>query len=456
MGSAVTITPDAPAVTITPDPTPAPAAPPKFPITPLPGEDFADTMKRAVEAGKSITPEQEQAAESRLYKDAPRMVPTVLTASLLAGPAMLGAGVAAPEAASAAAGGGVLGGAAGGAAGGAGTELINKGLHAAAGENVFTPQSAEDVAKAAGSGALIGGGLGLFGKIASDLFSSKVARGAINESLGATARDVTYGNPAKGILDEGINSPFTGDIEKYKAALRAGASPEQAMQAAGGRAAAVSERITQLAPQVDQALSASTAQIPVADVIDKPLMKAATEIIGNPAMTGAEKDSALTQLGSLQQSLKEGLGNTLSPLQANQIKQAIGGRINWAGNISVTDDVRPAYRAVYGALKQAVNQAVPEVAPVNERLTNLLAAQTDIEKLMKSEEAGMGKGALGSAVTGIARRAEAVMGRAIPAAQSAGQSTLGAAPYTGAVPVSIYSGPGYTTPLSIANLRQAQ
>lgn len=400
---------------------------PRWPITPIEGEDFADTMKRAVEAGKSVTPAEMQESE-KAARD-PKKIATVLTAAALAGPALLGAGVIAPEAASAAAGGGALGGAAGGAAGGAGSELLRQGLHVAGGDT--DALSARDLGIATLTGGAFGGALGLFGKVANSLFTSKVARGAINESLGATARDVTYGNPAKAILDEGINSPFTGDIEKYKAALRAGAPPEQALVAAGGRVAGVSQKISELSPQIDQALSKSAAKIPVADVIDKPLMSAATDVINNKAMTQAEKDAALTQLGALQHSLKEGLGDTFSPLEANKIKQAIGSRINWAGNIAVTDEVKPAYRAVYASLKNAVNGAVPEMATINERLTNLLAAQTDLEMLMKSEEVGMGKGALGSAVTGIARRAEAVAGRAVPGIRTATQVAPRIAPFSG-------------------------
>lgn len=390
---------------------------PQFPITPKPGESFADTMKRAVEAGRSVTPEQIKTSEQEGIKK----VPSVLLASLLAGPTVLGL-AAGPDVLGAAAGGGIPGGIASGASGAAGMEAVKKGLHAAAGENVFTPQSAKDIGEAALEGGAFGGTMGLFGKVANSLLTSKLSRGMVNESLGATSRDVTYGNPAKALLDEGISSPITGDIEEYKAALRSGASPEQALMAAGGRTAGVAKKITELSPQVDQILSKSTAQIPVADVIDRPLMHAATTIIDNPAMTQAEKDAALTQIGALQQSLKEGLGDTISPLQANKIKQAIGSRINWAGNIAVTDEVRPAYRAVFGALKESVNKAVPDVATVNERLTNLLAAQTDLEKLMKAEEVGQGKGALGSAVTGIARRAEAVSGRFIPGAASASRA----------------------------------
>lgn len=306
----------------------------------------------------------------------------------------------------------------------AGAGLGTSGGQVVTGQNPF---AVRQLTQAAANAAVAGGSDLALGAVA-NAFGSKLARGMVNESAGATARDVTYGNPAKALLDEQITTPFTGDLEAYKDALRSGASQADAYQAAGGRVAAVSEKVNELAPQINAALSKSTAKISVSDVIDKPLISATNEIINNPAMTQSEKDTAIGQLGALQHSLKAGLGGTITPLQANQIKQAIGQRINWAGNIAVTDEVKPAYRAVYGTLKQAVNNAVPEVAPINERLTNLLAAQTDLHKLMQAEEVGQGKGALGSAVTGIARRAEAVAGRAIPALSEATKTAEAIAP----------------------------
>ena len=394
----------------------------KQPITPREGESFEQTMNRAVEAGKKVTPEQLAASQH----EALRKVPTVLGASLFAAPALLGASVIGPEAASGAAGGGILGGIAGGATAGLGSGLIETGLHAAAGESPFNMETGKNLLESTVTGGLAGGAGGLFEKVAGSLFTGKLARGMVNSSVGATTRDVTYGNPAVAMIKEGINSPITGDLEAYKAALRLGADPEKALIAAGGRTAQVSQKVQELAPQLEKVLGQSQTPIKVKDIIDKPLMKAWEQIVNDPAITKAEKDAATSQIGALQASLKEGLGETVTPLQANQIKQAIGNRINWAGNVAVADDVKPAYRQVYGSIKQAVNKAVPESAELNERLTNLLAAQTDLEKLMKAEEAGMGKGALGSAVTGIARRFEAVAGRGIPAVNDLVPQNIGA------------------------------
>ena len=71
-------------------------------------------------------------------------------------------------------------------------------------------------------------------------------------------------------------------------------------------------------------------------------------------MTDAEKDAALTQLGSFQKSLKEGLGKDVLPLQLNKIKQFLGNRMNWGGTISVTDDIKPALRSVYGMMNKLI------------------------------------------------------------------------------------------------------
>jgi hypothetical protein len=236
---------------------------------------------------------------------------------------------------------------------------------------------------------------------------TKAGRAAVNLSLGAQARDVTYGNPAKGILNEGIKSPLTGDFEAYKDALRQGANQADAAQAAGGRFAAVNQRVSQLVPKLNTALSRSQAQIPIADAIDQPLNDAAIDIIHNPAMTLTEKDAALTQLGGLQQSIHQSLppgATTASPADLQAIKQAVGDRVNWGGATAVSDEVKPAYRALYGSLKSAIHDAVPQAATLDERLSNLLAAQNDLLQTSKLEEVGRGmgiaRGKIGSSVLG--------------------------------------------------------
>jgi hypothetical protein len=248
--------------------------------------------------------------------------------------------------------------------------------------------------------------------------ASKFGRSFINESMGATGRDVIYGNPAKAITNEGVLSPFTGDIEKVKAA---GGD----LTAAGGRLGDVAGRIRQLQPQLNAALSSSTQTLRVADVIDKPLTDAMNDIIGNSAMTDAEKMAAISQLGGLQASLKQGLGDEITPLQANQLKNLIGSRVRWNGTNAVGDEVKPAYKAVYSALKDGVNDTVPEVADLNERLTNLHAAQDDLVRLARNEEvsrgAGVMRGKIGNSLLGVV---ESGAGRVLPGA-AAGSNAAG-------------------------------
>ncbi len=302
-------------------------------------------------------------------------------------------------------------------ASGAGAGAGTMAGQALGGENPLTSENLKDTGLVAGTTAALALPLEAIGQVP----FTKLGRSAINQSLGAQTRDVTYGNPAVGLTKEGITDVPTGDYEAYKSALRAGQSPLQASQAAGGRFAAVNQRISELTPRLNNLLSQSQATIPVKDAIDKPLNDAALDIIMNPAMTDLEKDTALNQLGALQKSVKQGLGPDATPSQLQVIKQAIGNRVNWGGNVSVTDEVKPAYRALYGSLKNAIHQSVPGAAQIDERLTNLLAAHSDLDTLAKAEEVGRGGGVIsggkiGTSLVGLAERSA---GRVLPAAMGA-------------------------------------
>lgn len=305
----------------------------------------------------------------------------------------------------------VLGGAATGAVSGAAT--------AGAQKLMGEPVSAGDIAASTVGGAAFGGALGLAGGWMQKLFGSKMARGAVNFSAGATTRDITYGNPAKALLNEGISAADTGSIEKYKEALRSGLPHDQALVQAGGRLGQVASKINELEPQLQQVLSSSPASISVSQTIDKPLMDAFSEIANNKGMGIDEKMAAIHQLGALQQSTKEGItGNSISPIEALKIKRDVGNRVNWGGNIAITDEVKPAYKAVYGSLANAIHKAAPESASLDERLSNLLSAETDLEKLAKAEEAGQGRG-FPMSVGAVTKSAKDLAGRAIPGVSAA-------------------------------------
>lgn len=271
---------------------------------------------------------------------------------------------------------------------------------------------------------LLGAGIGaaapLVGAGANAVLTSKLARGAVNESLMATPTDVAFGNPAKALLDENITNFNTGDLEKFKDAIRSGATLQGAAQGAGGRIAAISGRINQIAPQLQSSLAASTTKIPastVADVIDKGI----ATIQANRSVTADEATAAVNELNAIKQAALKvptvpgATAKAWAPIEANALKQEIGQSVNWAGRERVGQLVDPIKKQVYGALKDAVNQAAPGTAELNERLTNLLAAQSDINKLAGFEEVGRGRSLGGVIGPNWMGRLQALSGRFIPA-----------------------------------------
>jgi hypothetical protein len=102
------------------------------------------------------------------------------------------------------------------------------------------------------------------------------------------------------------------------------------------------------------------------------------EIINNDAMSDLQKDAAIQQLGALQEWVKHGLQEDITPSQASRITLAIGDRLNWGGTGDVSEELKPAYRALYGSLKTQICAAVPEAKNLHDRLTNLYAVKSDL------------------------------------------------------------------------------
>jgi hypothetical protein len=265
------------------------------------------------------------------------------------------------------------------------------------------------------------------------IFNSKLARGLVNESVMAAPSDVAYGNPARALLDERIATPKTGDLEKFKDAIRSGATLQGAAEAAGGRIAAINQKIGQLAPELHQKLAAAGAnraagatfsnltRIPVSTVTD-PIDSGIQAILKNRGVTAEDAQAAIKELQALKQaalkvpSVPGATTTAWAPVEANAVKQEIGRSINWQGRERIGQLVEPIRREVYGNLKNSVNAAAPGTAALNERLTNLLAAQADVNKLAGFEEVGRGRsmgGVIGPSWMG---RVEALAGRFVPAA----------------------------------------
>jgi hypothetical protein len=216
--------------------------------------------------------------------------------------------------------------------------------------------------------------------------TKKVGAQKMNPSSRGSVRDLTYGNPAKALVDETIWNIATGDYDVYRTALRQGKSPMEAAQAAGGQWAVVHRKIHEYAVKTEALLSASKATIDVGEVIHSVLERETNKIIGDHAMGDAEKDAAVGRLGGFQEWINRGLKREITPLQAHRIALAIGDRANWgAACRSISQDLLPVYRVLYSSIRDAIRSAVPDVRDPEERLANLYAAKSDLEVMSNTQ-----------------------------------------------------------------------
>lgn len=193
--------------------------------------------------------------------------------------------------------------------------------------------------------------------------------------------DLTFGDYAKALVDEAIWNMPAGDYEVYRAALQEGKPATEAAQCAGGQLAIVHRKISEYTLKIEGVLCESKATIDVCEAIDKPLEHAMLEIIGNAAMSEAEKDRAIDDLGAFQEQAKRGLNREITPPEAHRIARAIGDRANWGTGACGSEELKPAFRAVYTSVRNAVRVAVPEANELEERLANLCAAKADLDNV---------------------------------------------------------------------------
>lgn len=218
------------------------------------------------------------------------------------------------------------------------------------------------------------------------ILATKVPPPKVNSSSKGSARDLTYGNPAKALVDETIWNLQPGDHDAYRTALREGKSVVEAAQAAGGQLAVVHRKIQEYTGRIDALLSASNATINVETAIQAVLDSETLKVIGDDAMTDEQKDAAVAQLGQFQEWLNHGLDRPTTPLKAHKTALAIADRANWgAAAGSIPNELKATYRAVYSSLRSTVHGAVPDVRDVSERLANLCAAKSDLETVLHAE-----------------------------------------------------------------------
>jgi len=217
-------------------------------------------------------------------------------------------------------------------------------------------------------------------EVAQSAAEPKAGRTANDAFARARTRDLTFGNPAKAMVDEAIWNLATGDYEVYRTALQQGKSAREAAQSAGGQLAAIHQKISDYTAKLEAVLSESRVIISVGETIDKPLEQATLEIISNEAMSDSEKDAAVQQLGAIQEWVKQGMQGEMTLLQTNQIILRIGERLNWGGSTDVSEELKAVYRTLNGNLKSAICTAVPKAKNFQERLINLCAAKSEVDK----------------------------------------------------------------------------
>jgi hypothetical protein len=200
------------------------------------------------------------------------------------------------------------------------------------------------------------------------------------------ARDLTYGNAAKALVDEAIWNMATGDFELYKTAIKQGRSAIEAALAAGGQLGVVHRKMSEYTIKLEAILFESKARISREDAIDRPFEQATQEIIANEAMSDAAKDAAMEHIGALQESINKGLEAEITPLQAHRIACAIGERVNWGTSASLAEELRSAYRAVYGTVRSALRKSAPHAQMLEERLVNLFAARADLDHAIAAKD----------------------------------------------------------------------
>lgn len=200
------------------------------------------------------------------------------------------------------------------------------------------------------------------------------------------ARDLTFGNAAKALVDEAIWNMATGDFELYKTAIRQGRSTIEAALAAGGQLGVVHRKISEYTIKLEAILFESKARISREDAIDKPFEQATQQIIESEALGDAQKDAAIEHIGKLQEFINKGLESEISPLQAHRIACTLGERMHWGTSAAVAEELRPAYRAIYSSARSALRKSAPHAQMLEERLVNLFAARADLDHAIAAKD----------------------------------------------------------------------
>lgn len=194
--------------------------------------------------------------------------------------------------------------------------------------------------------------------------AEKAVAPLVRKPLNATLQDARYSrNPAQAIVDEGLVGTKNQILNQSQA------------------------RIGELSDATDATLQNHPNSGVIIDA--KPVIDSAID----NAVTAAEKtgnQAGVTRLENLRDALHTKYGPTQgTPFQINNLKREVGQVASDLGAFKSTDPIEAsaasAMQDVYSGLKNAVNKQVPEVTPLNERVSNLLSAQTGLKRNMALE-----------------------------------------------------------------------
>lgn len=182
----------------------------------------------------------------------------------------------------------------------------------------------------------------------------------------------------------------------------------------------VTTRKQEVGQQLEQTLAEGSGSINIADtltVIDDAIEEASKFAGTNKALT--------TRLNTLKADLVNRFGNSksMTPQQAAIAKREIGALAKWTGNASDDEVVNGVTQKVYGRINEQINDAVPDVANLNNRYGDLLAAEKAIEYRIQAQEK-LNVVGLGDLITGLGVTAPATVASGGVAGLLAGVSAV--------------------------------
>jgi hypothetical protein len=204
---------------------------------------------------------------------------------------------------------------------------------------------------------------------ARSFLAQKAVSPLVKTPLGMSMENAKFGrDPAAALSQEGMVGPNP--------------APGDTSLLGKGLIEKVGERVSELSKATDQTLQNhqnANAQIDTEPIIDQSIAdaQAAARKVGNKA--------AVQRLSDLSDALKTEYGPVKgTPFEMNNLKRSIGEAGSELGAFKYSDPLEAsaagAMGDVYTGIKNAVNEQIPEVAPLNERVSNLLAAKTALTR----------------------------------------------------------------------------